>query len=367
MSKLLERLTTVLLLFLCTTGYHYGQNLVKNPSLEIYDGRIIDGWQIVAATPDIASRNNEIPPRNLFMNPFNAAPENPRKLSFLPFGNICFCQWFDLLGSEVMQVELLEPLKRKKQYLVSLYIIRKTISEPPIHEVSVSFSRRPLIPAEYPFNYRIPYLSLHTSTKEAISDPNKWVRVKGIYEATGGERFLSIGNFYGANRGVLEISKPVPGDIKGKYYCYDNVSVYPLELAHLDEQTDFVEEITEISVVPSKETITLEDAGFAFGQYQLLESSLATLDKLADYLTRETSLKVTISGHTDNIGSMEDNLQLSLNRAKAVMNYLLSKGISVERMNVKSFGEAQPKDSNQTEQGRQKNRRVEIELIEPNN
>jgi outer membrane protein OmpA-like peptidoglycan-associated protein len=364
---MLIRIKTVLLFAILNIGHIQGQNLVKNPSLEIYSGRIIDGWQIVAASPDIASRNNGVPARNPFANPFNYSPENSRKVSFLPFGNICFCQWFDLLGSEVMQVELLEPLKRKKQYLVSLYIIRKTISEPPIKEVSVSFSRRPLIPPEYPFNYHIPYVSLQTSTMEAVSDNNRWVRVKGVYQAKGGERFLAIGNFYGANLEVLQTSKSVPGDNKGKYYCYDNVSVYPLDLAHLAEQTDLIEVITDSEVVPYKEVITLEDASFAFGQYQLQESSFATLDKLADYLKQEVTLKVNISGHTDNIGSKENNLQLSLNRAKVVMTYLLSKGISFDRINVNGFGEADPRDSNQTEQGRQKNRRVEIELIKQKN
>jgi hypothetical protein len=61
---MLIRIKTVLLFAILNIGHIQGQNLVKNPSLEIYSGRIIDGWQIVAASPEIASRNNEVPARN---------------------------------------------------------------------------------------------------------------------------------------------------------------------------------------------------------------------------------------------------------------------------------------------------------------
>jgi outer membrane protein OmpA-like peptidoglycan-associated protein len=73
--------------------------------------------------------------------------------------------------------------------------------------------------------------------------------------------------------------------------------------------------------------------------------------------------KVIITGHTDNVGGKEYNQKLSLRRAKAVRNYLVSIGANAKKMTVSGKGETKPIASNSTEAGRAKNRRVEIEVI----
>ena len=82
---------------------------------------------------------------------------------------------------------------------------------------------------------------------------------------------------------------------------------------------------------------------------------LYRLKKLLDDYTR---LNIQIRGHTDNVGTDEDNQALSEQRAKAVYQYLIDKGIGEERMSYKGFGESQPVDSNDTAKGRKKNRRT---------
>jgi outer membrane protein OmpA-like peptidoglycan-associated protein len=75
------------------------------------------------------------------------------------------------------------------------------------------------------------------------------------------------------------------------------------------------------------------------------------------------TLKVQISGHTDNIGKAADNLTLSNNRAQAVVKYLVGKGIEVGRLTFKGFGATKPVADNATEEGRAQNRRTELQVI----
>ena len=75
-------------------------------------------------------------------------------------------------------------------------------------------------------------------------------------------------------------------------------------------------------------------------------------------------MKIQINGHTDNVGSPENNQMLSLNRATAVMNYLIEKGVENIRLTAKGFGESQPIDTNDTIEGRKNNRRTEFIVVE---
>ncbi|HSB92106.1 MAG TPA: OmpA family protein [Flavitalea sp.] len=93
---------------------------------------------------------------------------------------------------------------------------------------------------------------------------------------------------------------------------------------------------------------------------KLSAPSLKALDKLAILINSDPTLKLKISGHTDNTGNEQSNLALSMKRASAVSSYLVSKGISVERLQTEGFGANKPIESNETAAGREKNRRVEL-------
>lgn len=114
-----------------------------------------------------------------------------------------------------------------------------------------------------------------------------------------------------------------------------------------------------------KETapVILKNIFFESGSDQLLDISSFEINKLATILNESPEIKIRITGHTDNVGGEEDNQVLSLNRATAVKNALVEKGIDTERVIVQGLGEAKPIDSNDTEFGRQNNRRVEFVLI----
>jgi outer membrane protein OmpA-like peptidoglycan-associated protein len=75
-------------------------------------------------------------------------------------------------------------------------------------------------------------------------------------------------------------------------------------------------------------------------------------------------LKIELGSHTDSKGSDEYNMRLSENRSKSVVDYLISKGISSSRLVAKGYGETKPIDTNDTEEGRQNNRRTEFKILE---
>ena len=113
---------------------------------------------------------------------------------------------------------------------------------------------------------------------------------------------------------------------------------------------------------PAK-TFILEDCNFETGKAILQPESYTVLDELVAYLNRKDDEKIELGGHTDNVGSAASNLKLSLDRANAVRDYLLSKGIDPTRVTAKGYGMTQPIETNKTEEGRAQNRRTEVKIL----
>jgi outer membrane protein OmpA-like peptidoglycan-associated protein len=103
---------------------------------------------------------------------------------------------------------------------------------------------------------------------------------------------------------------------------------------------------------------------FATAKDIIKENSLGSLDELASLMQKKPSWRLKISGHTDNQGKAASNMILSKKRAEAVKKYLMNKGIAEDRFKVEWFGQTKPIADNRNEQGRQKNRRVEMLIIE---
>ncbi len=99
---------------------------------------------------------------------------------------------------------------------------------------------------------------------------------------------------------------------------------------------------------------------FDTGSDRIKPESTPTLQEIADMLTQHADLKLTIEGHTDNVGSAASNKSLSEQRAAAVKTYLVSKGIDAARIETAGLGDTKPAAPNTTPEGRQQNRRVEL-------
>ena len=125
--------------------------------------------------------------------------------------------------------------------------------------------------------------------------------------------------------------------------------------------------LLDIPLVPIEEkgTITkLDNVFFDLDKATLRPESKIELDKLFDFLSTNKDLKVEIAGHTDNRGDKKHNLELSQNRAKSVVDYLIAKGIDPKRLVPKGYGDTKPVIANaQTESDHQKNRRTEYIIL----
>ena len=128
---------------------------------------------------------------------------------------------------------------------------------------------------------------------------------------------------------------------------HKDMSINPIEVARVEPNT----------------TIRLNNIFFDFDKFTLRSESYPELNRVAEFLEEQPSIKVEISGNTDNIGTEAYNLNLSKRRAESVSNYLIKKGISKERITTTFYGESRPRDTNDTKEGRQNNRRVEFTIL----
>ena len=110
-------------------------------------------------------------------------------------------------------------------------------------------------------------------------------------------------------------------------------------------------------------TMVLKNVFFATDKFDLESKSKIELDKLVSFLNKNKTLKIELGGHTDNVGSKSSNQILSENRAKSVYDYLVEKGVSIERLTAKGYGDANPIADNATEKGRAENRRTEFKIL----
>lgn len=110
-------------------------------------------------------------------------------------------------------------------------------------------------------------------------------------------------------------------------------------------------------------SVVLKNVFFDVNKAELKPESMIELDKVVQLMKDNPTLKIEINGHTDNVGKPADNLTLSNNRAKAVINYFLYKGVAADRLSSKGFGETKPVADNTSEQGRAKNRRTELKVV----
>ncbi|GAB3164231.1 OmpA family protein [Telluribacter humicola] len=107
----------------------------------------------------------------------------------------------------------------------------------------------------------------------------------------------------------------------------------------------------------------LSNIFFATGAHTLDDKSKVELDKLAEFLSRNHKLRIEIAGHTDDVGSDKDNLDLSRQRAQSVVSYLTGAGIKADRLTAIGYGETRPKVPNISEENRQQNRRIEWRVL----
>jgi outer membrane protein OmpA-like peptidoglycan-associated protein/tetratricopeptide (TPR) repeat protein len=158
---------------------------------------------------------------------------------------------------------------------------------------------------------------------------------------------------------TLPIGKDYAFNVNRKGYLFfsDNFSLSqraPDSTYHID---------IPLQPLEANASIVLKNIFFGSKEFSLKPESTSELDKLFVLLRDNPTIRIQISGHTDNVGKPQDNLTLSNNRAQAVVKYLVSKGIDQQRLSFKGFGETVPVADNATEEGRAQNRRTEMKVL----
>ena len=118
-----------------------------------------------------------------------------------------------------------------------------------------------------------------------------------------------------------------------------------------------------LSPIETGLTMKLNEIHFNFGKAVITEDSYAELDQMVEFIKKNPSMQIEVAGHTDSEGPDDFNLFLSQARAQAVARYISNKGIDPEHLIAKGYGETKPIESNATEAGKSKNRRVELVVI----
>ncbi len=143
-----------------------------------------------------------------------------------------------------------------------------------------------------------------------------------------------------------------------------DVGIYNTEIGVFDGGAEVEQPLTLKTIKSFVRSYTLNHIYFDVNKWDIKPEMIPTLDKLYQSFKKSKTLVVEIAGHTDHLGADADNIRLSQRRADAIKAYLVKKGISEDRIFTKGYGEHDPHASNDTEEGRAKNRRTEVKVIE---
>ncbi|MBL7918657.1 MAG: OmpA family protein, partial [Bacteroidia bacterium] len=135
---------------------------------------------------------------------------------------------------------------------------------------------------------------------------------------------------------------------------------------NLPDNADYQEFTKDIALkkIEVGSTIVLRNIFFDFDKATIRPESANELDRLIKLLNENPTLKIELGSHTDSKGSDDYNMKLSDNRSKSVVAYLIGKGIAASRLVAKGYGETKAIDTNDTDAGRQNNRRTEFKILE---
>lgn len=197
--------------------------------------------------------------------------------------------------------------------------------------------------------------------------------------ADGGEQFVTVGRFTGPeNVKALVREEYLHGLFvleKSSYYILDNIELFEIQdtsgcncridILPVSPQENLPEVPYETDLNKLKQGIPviLENVNFEFDSFNLLPASEEILKTLLAYLENNPEIKISIEGHTDDIGTEQYIDELSINRASAVNIWLINKGINSTRLSFTGFGKSRPIFSEKDEKHLALNRRVEVRII----
>ncbi|MCJ7448990.1 MAG: OmpA family protein [Bacteroidales bacterium] len=279
-----------------------------------------------------------------------------------------------------LQIKLLCPLIKDKLYRFS---IKVKPGGAQIESIGVLFSDSILFYNKAVLIKIKPSIDLNISLlKSTKRNRDNWNNIDVDYRAKGNEKYLIIGNFQADSEQKRTFFSP-PKDFTNYSYAVDDVELIPIDKIELcpDYETtreklyslndrhplkrynlfgDDERQIIEIEKNLDCDTIRIGSVFFEFDSYKIDSLGKISLDSLFSNLIKENIDFIKIHGYTDSIGNKDYNLDLSLNRANAIKEMLSAHDLTDYITETKGFGDTFPIESNSTEEGRKKNRRVEV-------
>ena len=333
------------LLLLLLIGLGLGaQNLVPNGGFESYTACPDALKQLERAAP--WCKANAGSPESFHDCGFKAAVE--------PFSGQGYAGaiFFDnsRSGVEYLQVELLDSLKEGVDYCLSFQLLADKQNAVMINRIGMHLAREALkTPNWEPF---IVFPQLYT--KKVISETEMWTEVAGEFRAKGGERFLTLGNFF-ESWYVEELGNP-NGKQRFSYYYIDDVAVWP------KQQSCSTAPLTEAAPTNSEKFPKKHLVLFDQDEASINEIEMEKLNVFLTKLEMRHPKQLKLIGHTDSDADMLYNIALSKRRVEAV-NRVIKRKLGVSTYLIWE-GEAKPLNQNAGETEKASNRRVEIILIE---
>lgn len=198
-----------------------------------------------------------------------------------------------------------------------------------------------------------------------VMDANTKKPIAAVVEYESLSKRVSVGQARSAPKdGSYAIALPA-GDLYG-FRATSGEAYYPIsDQLSTQNLSSYTEMTRDLYMVPVRkdEVIRLNNLFFNTGESVLRPESLPELDRLVAFMQRTPALVIELSGHTDNVGTTASNQKLSQDRVNAVREYLLKVGIDAKRLKAIGYGARKPIADNATEEGRQKNRRVEFKIL----
>ena len=372
-----------LLLFLFLAPAIYAQNLVMNPSFEeikpkavivacefmqysqLFDEKTRFWSTSRGMTPDLLKAADNCP----WLPMAHSGEQCLGIIIYLPASDVGEREDYQ----EMVRGRLSQPMKPGEHYRVECWV-REDTAIIRQHLAKVYTPKTPVTPTKagnlgFYFFTKNPLENQKPQVNfaEPIETNGQWVKLSATFVPDEPFEYFMLGNFFPHRLTPTNLSAAQVRDIdlkngkipygidkikRASYLCIDDVSVEP-------------------TIPASIERSILLDRKFTFSAGVLFDSAKSdlrpacapALDSLVRVLEKHPEIRIGISGHTDDVGADEYNLDLSERRAKAVQTYLIAHGIDAARLRAKGFGESKPLGSNLTEAGRQANRRVECVVL----
>lgn len=342
-----------------------GANIVPNPGFERFAnppigwtykgadfGRVVKYWfSATTASPDVYGPGVRVPADWAEKGFGKQTPHGGKAMAGL---TIFGCTNGKPHCREFIEIQLAEPLVIGQTYYVEFWVcpMKRSLH---INNLGAYFSVSEIRRTTDELLVR----EAQVRADNLVTAPEgKWIKVSGYFKAKYEANYILLGNF--SDDESTQSHALTDDAYNYAYYYIDDVLVRksPPYLPVPVKPDD----LTKQTLEPGK-TIALKNIYFEFDRDELMPRSYVELDKLLKIMRANPSLAIEIVGHTDNLGTDEYNLDLSRRRAQAVVNYLRDNKIAAGRLRFRGMGEGQPVATNDTDEGRAQNRRVEFVVV----